>query len=148
MRDMKTSIFDYMYEKYTQTTKLMSKMNYMPAIAAGEIALLLILYSGGMGLAIYNLPLEGPLLIMHLYGAILVAVLSLGLLAAAVNYRDKGAILISLLNVLSILYAAFEGSFYFGGIVDVSYLMQMGMGFVFAVITASGCLIYAIKRGE
>lgn len=90
MIGVKTSIFDYMYEKYMETTRLMSKMNYIPAIASGEIALLLILYSGGMGLAIYNLPLEGPLLIMHLYGAILVAVLSLGLLAAAVNYRDKG----------------------------------------------------------
>ncbi|WP_338604361.1 hypothetical protein V6M85_06265 [Sulfolobus tengchongensis] len=138
---------DLMYQKYLEMSKMMSKMNYIPAIASGEIAILLILYAGGMMLAIYNLPLQGVPLIMHLYGAILVAVLSVGLLAAAVSYKDKGAIIISFLNVLSVLFAAFMGSFYFGGFTDVSYLFEMGMGFVFALITASGCLIYGIRRG-
>ncbi|QGA55466.1 hypothetical protein GFS03_00770 [Sulfolobus sp. E5-1-F] len=137
-----------MYEKYIQISKMMSRMNYMPAIAAGEVAILLVLYAGGMLIAVYNLPLQGIPLIMHLYGGILVAILSVGMLASAVSYKDKGAILISILNVLSILFAAFAGSFYFGGVIDVGYLLQMGMGFVFALITASGCLIYSIRRGE
>jgi len=98
-------------------------------------------------LAVYNLPLQGVPLIIHLYGAILVAILSIGLLASAVSYKDKGAIIISILNVLSVLFAAFAGSFYFGGVIDVNYLLQMGMSFVFALITASGCLIYSISKG-
>lgn len=139
---------EMMYEKYIQMSKMMSRMNYMPAIAAGEITILLILYAGGMLLAVYNLSLQGVPLIMHLYGAILVAILSVGLLASAVSYKDKGAIMLSFLNVLSVLLAAFAGSFYFGGVIDVSYLLEMGMGFVFALITASGCLVYSIRRGE
>ncbi|WP_048050314.1 hypothetical protein [Saccharolobus islandicus] len=139
---------ELMYEKYIQISKMMSRMNYMPAIASGEVAILLALYAGGMLLAVYNLPLQGVPLIIHLYGAILVAILSIGLLASAVSYKDNGAIVISILNVLSVLFAAFAGSFYFGGVIDVNYLLQMGMGFVFALITASGCLIYSIRRGE
>ncbi|BDB99305.1 hypothetical protein [Saccharolobus caldissimus] len=145
---MSNSPIDLLYEKYIKTAQIMSRMNYIPAMAVGEILLLLILYSGGMMLAVFNLPLQGIPLIMHLYGAILVAILALGILAAAVRYKDKGAIIISLLNIISILFAAFAGSFYFGGVIDVTFLLEMGMGFVFAVVTASGCLIYAIRRGE
>ncbi len=142
------SPIDTIYRKYNEMAKLMSKMDYIPAIASAQILVLLFLYAGGMLMAVYNLPLEGVPLIMHLYGAILVALLSLGLLAAAVRYKDRGIIIISFLNVLSVLFAAFAGSFYFGGIIDVSYLLEMGMGFVLVLITASGCIIYAIRRGE
>jgi hypothetical protein len=136
-----------MYEKYVYYANLMSKANYTPAIASGEVALLLFLYVGGMGLAVYNLPLEGPLLIVHLYGAILVTVTAFGLLAASFRYGSKGLMLISLLNVIFVLYAAFMGSFYFSGVTDPSYLLAMGMGFVGALFSATGCIIYAIRRG-
>ena len=143
-----SSPIDIIYQKYIQISRTMSRMDYIPAIAAGQIFLLIILYAGGMLMAVYNLPLEGVPLIMHLYGAILVAVLSLIILAAAVRYKNLGIIIISFLNVLSVIIAAFAGSFYFGGIIDISYLLEMGMAFVFALITATGCLIYAIRKGE
>ncbi|QKR01043.1 hypothetical protein GWK48_06575 [Metallosphaera tengchongensis] len=133
----------------TQVYKLMdlvSRHNYVTGLSMLEVLTLIGLYSAGMSIPIFNLGLQGAAITAHIYGAITIAILGILILAAAMRTNEMGLKFLSLLNVLFILVAAFEGLFYFGGFIDPSYALGMGVGFVGTLFAGTGVLFYCLSR--
>ncbi|AWS00571.1 hypothetical protein DFR87_05370 [Metallosphaera hakonensis JCM 8857 = DSM 7519] len=125
---------------------LVSRHNYVTGLSMLEILTLIGLYSAGMAIPIFNLGLQGSAITAHIYGAITIAILGILILAAAMRTNELKLKAISLLNVLFILVAAFEGLFYFGGFVDPSYALGMAVGFVGTLFSTSGILFYCLSH--
>lgn len=124
---------------------LVAKNNYVTGLSILQLLTLTALYSAGMAIPIFNLGLQGSAITAHIYGAITVAVLSLLILAASWRTSDLRLRVLALFNFLFVLMAAFEGLFYFGGFVDPSYALGMGIGFIGALFSNSALLFYSIS---
>ncbi len=133
-------------EIYDQVNSVMSKNEYVPAIAALELISLLITYVAGMGIAVYKLPLLGVPITAHIYAAAADVVLVIFLYGAAARSSRLALKVISLIDALCIIGAAFSGLFYFGGFSFPIYALGMGTGFVLGVAVTSFLLFYSVRR--
>lgn len=123
-----------------------SRHNYVTGLSILEILTLIGLYSAGMSIPIFNLGLEGSAITAHIYGAITIAILNVLILAAAMRTNELGLKVLSFINVIFVLIAAFEGLFYFGGFIDPSYALGMAIGFVGTLFSGSAVLFYCLSR--
>ncbi len=133
-------------EIYDQVNSVMSKNEYVPAISALELASLLFTYVAGMGIAVYKLPLLGVPITVHIYAAAADVILAIFLYGAAARSGRLGLKVVSIIDVLCILGAAFSGLFYFGGFSVPMYALGMGTGFVLGVAVTSFLLFYSMRR--
>ena len=134
-------IYNSVYEKF-------SRYQYTPALATAELASLITLYVAGMAIAIYRLPLSGPLMATHIYAAALAVIFAIGIYASATTANSHTLRVLAVLDILSVLTGAFEGLFYFGGFTIPDYALGMGTGFVFTVVFTSAILFYSIKNPD
>jgi len=132
-------IYNSMYEKFT-------KHQYTPALAAGELVSLIAIYVAGMGIAVYKLPLSGPLMTTHIYAAALAVIFAIGIYGSATRDNNLPLRVLAVLDILSVLGGAFEGLFFFGGFNIPDYALWMGTGFIFTIVFTSAILFYSIRK--
>jgi len=132
-------IYNSMYEKFT-------RYQYTPALAAGELVSLMAIYVAGMGLAVYKLPLAGPLMTTHIYAAALAVIFAIGIYGSATRANNLALRILAVLDILSVLGGAFEGLFYFGGFSIPDYALGMGTGFIFTIVFTSAIFFYSIRK--
>lgn len=119
---------------------------YTPTLAAAELACLVVIYVAGMMIAIYRLPLQGPIITAHIYAAALAVVFALATYGSATRANNSVLRALAVLNIISVLVGAFEGLFYFGGFTIPDYALGMGIGFGFTVVFASAMMFYSIRK--
>ncbi|MBB5253652.1 hypothetical protein [Sulfurisphaera ohwakuensis] len=133
-------------DSYNSLASMFSKNQYTPALAAAELVCLIILYVAGMDIAIYRLPLLGPLITAHIYAAAFAVIFAIAIYGSATRANNTTLRILAVLDIISVLAAAFEGLFYFGGFVIPDYALGMGVGFIFTVVFASVIMFYSIRR--
>ena len=133
-------------DSYNSLVSMFSKYQYTPALAAAELACLVVVYIAGMAIAIYRLPLAGPLMTAHIYAAALAVIFALAIYGSATRANNTTLRVLAVLNILSILGAAFEGLFFFGGFTIPDYALGMGVGFAFTVVFASVIMFYSVRK--
>ncbi|BCU71000.1 hypothetical protein [Stygiolobus caldivivus] len=129
-----------------KTIDLMYAENYILMPTLFQLVVLIVLYSAGMAIPIFNLGLVGDAITAHIYGAAIVVILSFFVLGSAMRGNNLKLKALGLLNVLFCIFAAFEGLFYFGGYVDPSYALMMGLGFLGVLFTSSAITVDVIQR--
>jgi len=134
-------IYNSVYEKFT-------RYQYIPALATGELVSLITLYVAGMAIAIYKLPLSGPLTTMHIYAGAFAVILAIGIYASAATANSHTLKVLAILDILSALVGGLWGLFYFGGFNIPDYALGMGTGFIFTVAFTSAILFYSIKNPD
>lgn len=132
-----------MYENMTGT---FSRHYYTPALALGELFTLIITYVAGMGIAVYKLPLLGYPITAHIYAAAFDVILAISLYGSTTRSGNFTLRILAVLDIISVLAAAFEGLFYFGGFSTPCYAIGMGTGFVFTIAFTSAIFFYSLRR--
>ncbi|BFH73151.1 hypothetical protein SJAV_10950 [Sulfurisphaera javensis] len=133
-------------DTYNSLASKFSKNQYTPALAAAELASLIVIYIAGMDIAIFKLPLLGGPITAHIYAAAFAVIFAIATYGSATRANNTVLRVLAVLNILSVLGAAFEGLFYFGGFVIPDYALGMGIGFVFTVVFASALMFYAMRK--
>lgn len=133
-------------DTYNSLAMKFSKNQYTPALAAAELACLIILYTAGMDIAIFKLPLLGAPITAHIYAAAFAVIFAIATYASSTRANNLTLRILSILNILSVLGGAFEGLFYFGGFVIPDYALGMGTGFIFTVVFASALMFYSMRK--
>uniref|UniRef100_A0A2U9IB65 Uncharacterized protein n=2 Tax=Acidianus brierleyi TaxID=41673 RepID=A0A2U9IB65_9CREN len=131
---------------YNTMASKFSRNQYTPALAAAELACLIITYVAGMGIAIYKLPLLGVPITAHIYAAAFDVIFAISLYGSSTRAGNLPLRVLSVLDILSVLGAAFMGLFYFGGFSIPMYALGMGTGFIFTIVFTSAILFYALRR--
>jgi hypothetical protein len=131
---------------YENVSSLLSRNYYTPALALGELLSLIITYVAGMGIAVYKLPLSGYPITAHIYAAAIDTVLAISLYGSTTRSGNLILRILAVLDILSVLGAAFEGLFYFGGFSTPCYAIGMGTGFVFTIAFTSALFFYSLRR--
>ncbi|WP_048098700.1 hypothetical protein [Candidatus Acidianus copahuensis] len=131
---------------YNVMADIFSRNQYTPALAAAELASLIITYFAGMGIAVYRLPLSGIPLTAHIYTAAFDVIFAIALYGSTTRAQNLPLRVLSVLDIFSVLGAAFSGLFYFGGFVEPIYAIGMGTGFVFTIVFTSLILFYAVRH--
>ncbi len=139
---MSKSILDV----YNQVNSMMSRNEYVPAISLLELLSLLFTYIAGMGIAVYKLTLSGVPITVHIYAAAVDAVLVIFLYGAAARTSNLVLKVMSIVDILCILGAAFSGLFYFGGFSVPEYALGMGTGFILGLAVTSFLFFYSLRR--
>ncbi|WP_277022874.1 hypothetical protein [Sulfuracidifex metallicus] len=139
---MSRSVLD-MYER---VNSIMSRNDYTAGIATLELASLLFTYIAGMGIAVYKLPLLGIPITIHIYAAAADVVLAIFLYGSSTRSGNNVLRIVSILDIVSVLGAAFSGLFYFGGFAVPIYALGMGTGFVLGIAFTSFLLFYSIRK--
>lgn len=131
---------------YNSMAAKFSRNQYTPALAAAELACLVITYVAGMGVAIFKLPLVGGAITAHIYAAAFDVIFAIALYGSSTRAGNLPLRILSVLDILSVLGAAFMGLFYFGGFSIAEYALGMGIGFIFTIVFTSAILFYAMRR--
>ncbi|AWR96315.1 hypothetical protein DFR86_01315 [Acidianus sulfidivorans JP7] len=131
---------------YNSIANKFSKNQYTPALAAAELASLIITYVAGMGIAIFKLPLSGAPITAHIYAAAFDVIFAIALYGSSTRAGNLPLRILSVLDILTVLGGAFMGLFYFGGFSTPTYALGMGTGFVLTIVFTSAILFYSLRR--
>lgn len=129
-----------------RTISLMYAENYILMPTIFQLIVLIVLYSAGMAIPIFNLGLVGNMITAHIYGAAIVVILSFFIFAAAMRSNSLKLKALGLLNVLFCIFAAFEGLFYFGGYTDPIYALMMGIGFLGVLFSSTAITVEVTQK--
>ncbi|ARM74795.1 hypothetical protein [Acidianus manzaensis] len=131
---------------YNSMATKFSKNQYTPALAAAELASLIITYVAGMGIAIFKMPLLGAPITAHIYAAAFDVIFAIALYGSSTRAGNLPLRILSVLDIFSVLGAAFMGLFFFGGFSTPTYALGMGTGFIFTIVFTSAILFYSLRR--
>lgn len=131
---------------YNTLSYKLSRNQYTPLLAALELISLAITYVSGMAIAVFKLPLIGAVITAHIYAAAFTVIFALAIYGSSTRANNLPLRVLAILNILSVIGAAFMGLFFFGGFVEPIYALGMGIGFVFTVVFTSAILFYGMKE--
>ncbi|MCI2413998.1 MAG: hypothetical protein MPF33_01905 [Candidatus Aramenus sp.] len=131
---------------YNSIASKFSRNQYTPALAGAELASLIVTYVAGMAMAVYKLPYSGAPITAHIYAAAFDVIFAIALYGSATRAENTVLRVLAVLDIFSVLAAAFEGLFFFGGFSTPDYALAMGTGFVFTIAFTSAILFYSLRR--